>query len=141
MLSAHGLDVASPFLVPTPTFAFVRVDNDLDAMTLVALSEPLPKPNTIMFGHITTAEPEVIAAEVLPSGADARFVRLFALMPERKHTLDGNSLGVDEELVAAIREALSAMSETSDMKEPDEDRIPVATRTPGWKTLKLAQEH
>lgn len=140
MLSAHGLDVASPFLVPTPTFAFVRVDNDLDAMTLVALSEPLPKPNTIMFGHITTAEAEVIAAEVLPSGADARFARLFALMPERKHTLDGNPPGVDEELVAAIREALSTI-ETSGMEEPDEDRIPVASRTPGWKTLKLAREH
>lgn len=140
MLSTHGLEVASPFLVPTPTFAYVRVDNDLIAMSLVALSEPLPKPNTFMFSFITTAEPEVIVAEVPPSGADARFVRLFALMPERQHTLDGNPLGVDEELVAAIAEALSAIK-TPDMKEPEEDGIPVATRTPGWKILKLAREH
>lgn len=141
MLSAHGLEVASRFLVATPTFSFVRVDNDPDATSLIALSEPLPKPNIIMFGHITTAEPEVIAAEVLPSGADARFARLFALMPERKHTLNGNPPGVDETLLAAMQAELSAMMGTPDKKEPEEDGIPEATRTPGWKTLKLAREH
>lgn len=57
MLSALGLEVASRFLVPKATLAFYRIDNNLDCLSLVALSEPLPKPNTIMFGHITPGEP------------------------------------------------------------------------------------
>lgn len=83
----------------------------------------------------------MIAAAEVPSGADARFVRVFGLMPERKHTHDETPPGVDEALLAAMREALSAIGNTSNVKDPGEDGIPEATKTPGWKTLKLAREH
>lgn len=124
MLSDHGLKMACYHLVRDKTYEHADLDTDLDGETLVAFADRTApagsslRPLTIMFGVVAKADPETVAAQgsPLPAGANARFARLFELMPsdtkashKKKHGAQG--------------------SETSE--DPN---------TPGWKVLEVARK-